>query len=51
MFQGRTWLDCACLAVAAASMAVTCFGSQHDHLDPALIEPLAVRVKERVIAL
>jgi ribokinase len=48
ILEGRPWLDCGCLAVAAASMAVTCFGSQHHNLDPRLIKPLATQLKERV---
>jgi ribokinase len=47
MLQKRPWLDCACLAVAAASMAVTRFGSQHENLAPDRIEPLAAQLKER----
>lgn len=51
MLQKGHWLDCACLAVAAASMAVTRFGSQRENLTAGRIEPLAAELKERAVAI
>lgn len=43
LLEGRSHREAACLAVAASSMAVTRYGSQHDNLVPRLIEPLAAQ--------
>jgi ribokinase len=45
LFEGRGALEAAWLAVAAAAVAVTEYGSQHERLQPASIEPLARQVR------
>jgi len=46
--EGRAFVDCACLGAAAAGVAVTRYGSQHEGLTPDNIEPLAARLRKAV---
>ncbi|MGH7025086.1 MAG: PfkB family carbohydrate kinase [Caulobacteraceae bacterium] len=48
LMEGRSSLDAACLAIAAATMAVTEFGSHHGNLAPKHIEPLVAKIRRSV---